>query len=96
MYNKKRLFGMDPKLAALLEAKEIHDDKLEALNLEMFILPEPDMPDQFMSIKPWKGAIKAPSNPPKIVESEPEETYEIEFVHGYKSDVAIQNLYYNA
>ena len=63
--------------------------------LELFIQVEPDQPDQFMAIKPWKGAIKAPSNPPPVIESQPDLTYEIEFVHGYLSKISVQNLHYN-
>jgi hypothetical protein len=73
----------------MLLQKEENDNLLIEKNLDLFIMPEPDMPDQFMAVKPWKGAIKAPSNPPAVNESQPEVTYEIEFVHGYKSDVAV-------
>ena len=72
-----------------MEKKEADDALLADKNLHLFILQEHDMPDQFMAVKPWKGAIKAPSNPPKVNESPPDESYEIEFVHGYKSDVAV-------
>lgn len=72
-----------------MEQKEADDAELADKNLHLFILPEPDMPDQFMAVKPWKGAIKAPSNPPQVNESQPDVSYEIEFAHGYKSDVAV-------
>lgn len=53
------------------------------------------MGDQFMACKPWIGAIKEPDVVPVINESKPDETYEIDFVHGFKSNLTRQNLYYN-
>ena len=48
-----------------------------------------------MSCKPWLGAIKKPTTGPLEENAEtPECSYEIEFVHGYKSDQARQNLFY--
>jgi len=60
-----------------------------------FFVEKPEVGDQFMACKPWLGAIKAPDVLPAINESMPEESYEIDFVHGYKSDLTRQNLYYN-
>ena len=52
--------------------------------------------DQFMSCKPWLGAIKKPTTEPlKEVKDRPDVSYAIEFVHGYKSDLTRQNLFYN-
>ena len=48
-----------------------------------------------MACKPWLGAIKEPAVVPHKNANPPEESYEIEFVHGYKSDLTRQNLYYN-
>ena len=48
-----------------------------------------------MACKPWIGAIKQPDILPHINANPPEETYEIDFVHGYKSDLTRQNLFYN-
>ena len=48
-----------------------------------------------MACKPWLGAIKPPDDLPVIDASPPEESFEIDFVHGYKSDLTRQNLYYN-
>jgi len=56
-----------------------------------------DFGDEFGAIKPWLGAIKEPTLEPLQVDtSMPDDTYEIDFAHGYKSDGAFQNLYYNA
>jgi hypothetical protein len=48
-----------------------------------------------MACKPWLGAIKQPDIIPTINSQRPEEKYGIDFVHGYKSDLTRQNLYYN-
>ena len=49
-----------------------------------------------MAVLPWKGAIKEPRNHPKPNPEKPEATYEIEFVHGYRSEDCRQNLFYNS
>lgn len=52
--------------------------------------------DQFMAVKPWLGAIKKPQiEPLDEIAACPDEQYEIDFVHGYKSDVVRQNLFYS-
>ena len=52
-----------------------------------FYVEPPEFGDQFMACKPWLGAIKAPEEVPAINSSPPAESYEIEFVQGYKSDL---------
>ena len=49
-----------------------------------------------MACKPWIGAVKEPEQIPPINKTPPDQSYEIEFVHGYKSDLTRQNLYYNS
>ena len=53
-----------------------------------------------MAVKPWLGAIKEPTTQPKEDlknrDRPPEERYQLEFAHGYKSDQVRQNLVYNA
>jgi len=68
-YDTKFWKKLDGEMQAYVRNKEIHDNLLVEKGLELFILPEPDMPDHFMAVKPWKGAIKAPSNPPEVNES---------------------------
>ena len=50
-----------------------------------------------MACKPWIGAIKPPTDVDQIVvnASPPDEQFIIDFVHGYKSDLTRQNLWYN-
>ena len=52
--------------------------------------------DQFMAVKPWLGAIKPPTiEPLQQTPAQPDEEYEIDFDHGYKSQTVRQNLFYN-
>ena len=48
-----------------------------------------------MAVLPWKGAIKEPTNHPVPNPSMPNVEYEMDFVYGYKSEEARQNLFYN-
>jgi len=48
-----------------------------------------------MACKPWIGAIKEPDVLPNENPNPPQQSFEIDFVHGYKSDLTRQNLYYN-
>ena len=75
------------------EEQKEDSDELDSDD-EFFVAP-PEIGDQFMACKPWLGAIKEPTEVPIINPSPPQDTYEIDFVHGYKSDLTRQNLYYN-
>ncbi|RHY31148.1 hypothetical protein DYB25_005922 [Aphanomyces astaci] len=55
-----------------------------------------DAGDEFMAVKPWIGAIAAPSNPPKENPREPELTMRLEWVFGYQTELSRNNLRYNA
>lgn len=37
-----------------------------------------------MAVKPWIGAIVEPTNHPPVNKSQPDETYELEYVYGYR------------
>ena len=77
-------------------AEENKDEESDELpSDDEFFVEEPEVGDQFMACKPWLGAIKAPDVVPAINESMPDEVFEIDFVHGYKSNLTRQNLYYN-
>ncbi|RLN68841.1 hypothetical protein BBJ28_00002720 [Nothophytophthora sp. Chile5] len=52
--------------------------------------------DEFMAVKPWIGAIVAPTNAATPNSREPELNVELEWVYGYQSELAQQNLAYNA
>ncbi|ETW03494.1 hypothetical protein, variant [Aphanomyces invadans] len=55
-----------------------------------------DAGDEFMAVKPWIGAITAPSNPPKENPREPEVTMHLDWVFGYQTELSRNNLRYNA
>ena len=50
-----------------------------------------------MAVKPWLGAVKKPEEMKKVKfnKTPPDEQYEVDFVHGYKSDSVRQNLFFN-
>jgi len=55
--------------------------------------------DEFMAVKPWLGAIKAPSDfakPPRDFDKEPEIELTLDYVHGFRAKDSRQNIYYNA
>jgi microtubule-associated protein-like 6 len=49
-----------------------------------------------MAVKPWVGAIKAPSNPPSVPATPPGCDLELEWVHGYAAQGSRSNLRYTA
>lgn len=51
--------------------------------------------EQFMAVKPWIGAIKTPDPCPEVNKEEPDETYAIEHVYGYRCEDSRQNVFYN-
>lgn len=57
---------------------------------------EPGEGDEFAAVKPWKGAIKKPSNAPNPVKKSPDKEYAIDWVYGYRSEEARQNAHFNA
>lgn len=78
------------------ETKEGEDSSEELDSDDDFYVDPPEFGDQFMACKPWLGAIKEPDVMPVVNEAIPDERFEIDFVHGYKSDLTRQNLHYNA
>ncbi|EGZ30558.1 hypothetical protein PHYSODRAFT_471884 [Phytophthora sojae] len=52
--------------------------------------------DEFMAVKPWIGAIVAPTNAATPNSREPDVKPELEWVYGYQSELSQQNLIYNA
>lgn len=92
-YNQIVKRGMDPEKYYKRMAWAA---KLEKDGFDCLVEREPDMADQFGSCQPWKGAIKKPTTGPLVLNKEqPNHTYEIEFVHGFKSNMAYQNCLYN-
>ncbi|KAL7687927.1 putative guanylate cyclase activating protein [Plasmopara halstedii] len=52
--------------------------------------------DEFMAVKPWIGAIIAPTNAATPNSRQPDLNVELEWVYGYQSEHSRQNLVYNA
>lgn len=51
--------------------------------------------DQFMAVKPWKGAIKPPTNIVyKSTGKAPPVTLELDYAHGYRTKDCRNNLKY--
>ena len=48
--------------------------------------------DEFMAIKPWLGAIVAPTSPPAAINSAPDADLSLEWVHGYRCFDARNNV----
>ena len=66
-----------------------HDDD------DIFATDEVSGTSEYMAVKPWLGAIVAPSHPPKSDSSAPDSTLKLEWVHGYRSFDSRSNLFYN-
>lgn len=61
-----------------------------------FEVEEVEEAKEFLSVKPWKGAVVEPADHPPVVKEKPDAGLELEYVYGYRSSDAKQNLYYNA
>ena len=52
--------------------------------------------DDFRPVKPWEGSIVAPTNPPRIDPTLPEERLELEWIHGLRCDDVRENVRYTS
>jgi len=98
---------LDPEAQLELEGKiydengEAHDayertEKKEAGDNALFEVEEAGEGDQFMAVKPWIGALKAPTNKPANNPSAPSKKLELEYVYGYRAIDSRQNLFYTS
>ncbi|GMF47257.1 unnamed protein product [Phytophthora fragariaefolia] len=78
---------------SLVEAESATDFSAESEEEESFDDPAGD---EFMAVKPWIGAISAPTNAAAPNSREPDVRPELEWVYGYQSELSHQNLVYNA
>jgi WD40 repeat protein len=83
------------------ENGEAHDayertEKKEAGDNALFEVEAAGEGDQFMAVKPWIGALKAPTNKPANNPSPPSRKLELEYVYGYRAIDSRQNLFYTA
>ena len=51
--------------------------------------------DWFMATKPWKGAIKEPTDHPDANPDAPDVGFELEYIFGYRCEDARQNVFLN-
>jgi WD40 repeat protein len=51
---------------------------------------------QFMAVRPWAGAIIAPTNLPKVEQAQPASNLKIDYVYGYRSLDSRQNVFYTS
>jgi len=63
---------------------------------DMFSGVEAEEGVQFAAVKPWIGAVVAPSNPPTVDKSPPSEGLVIDWIHGYRCHDSRNNLVYNS
>lgn len=62
---------------------------------DLFGTEEAATGDSFMAVKPWLGAMKEPSNPPKFNDAVPSKKLTIDWVHGFRAFDSRSNLVYN-
>ena len=62
---------------------------------DLFATKDASHVSEFMAVKPWLGAIVAPSKAPKADPSIPDSHLRLEWVHGYRSFDSRSNLVYN-
>lgn len=72
----------DHDLRTLMELEEKQDADAKA--------------DDFRPVKPWEGSVVAPTNPPPLDASMPDERLELEWVHGLRCDDVRENVRYTS
>ena len=70
--------------------------KTDNKKVGFFDIEETGAGDQALAVKPWIGAIRAPTNPPPVLDSDPNVDLELEYVYGYRCFDTRQNVYYTA
>lgn len=51
--------------------------------------------EQFMAVRPWIGQVTEPSQHNPVVTDQPDCTYALEYVYGYRCADSKQNVYWN-
>jgi microtubule-associated protein-like 6 len=51
--------------------------------------------DQFMAVRPWIGQVAEPDNHNEVNTEQPDTTYTLQYVYGYRSEDSRQNVYFN-
>jgi microtubule-associated protein-like 1/2 len=68
----------------------------DAADDDLFGVEEAGQAQEFMAVKPWLGAIVAPSKPPSNNANPPDRKLRLEWAHGYRAFDSRSNLFYNA
>jgi len=78
------------------QAEDDAGDEEEDLDDGGFEIEEMEAGDEFMAVKPWLGAMKAPSNfePDPKQRKAPNVKLELEYCHGYRAKDCRNNLRY--
>jgi hypothetical protein len=73
------------------------EDKIEADDREFDFFEGADAGsgEQFMSVRPYEGAIMEPKNHNDASNDAPDVEYELEYVYGYRCEDSRMNLFYN-
>ena len=91
--------GSKKDAAHKMKSKSYDEDapvQYDDIMSQIFEKIEPGEGDEFAAVKPWLGAIKEPKSHPKPVKKAPAEEYVIDWVYGYRSEEARQNVQFNA
>ena len=86
-----------PKVRHIKEPKEAKDQYVEEDDAGLFNEEITEEGTEFMAVKPWLGAIKAPSSFTGLgseFDREPNVDIELEYVYGYRTKDTRNNLYY--
>jgi len=89
--SKKHLAQEMKKKVYAGEVDQQYDDILS----QLFEKVKPGEGDEFAAVKPWLGAIKEPKDHPKPNKKPPADEFEIDWVHGYRSEEARMNCQFN-
>jgi hypothetical protein len=69
------------------------DDKPES---DFFDAMDAGAGEQFMAVRPYKGAIMEPDNHPDANPAAPDESWALDYCYGYRCEDSRQNVYLNA
>lgn len=69
-------------------------DKSKRIDDETLFSEDKAVGEKFMAVKPWKGAVIPPTNAPRNNPEEPDVSYALEYVYGYRTYDCRQNLYF--
>lgn len=80
------------------KGKSLHtlppNDEESKSTVGLFEMESAGAGDQMLAVKPWIGAIKPPSNPPRFKNMPPSISLQLEYVYGYRCFDSRQNLFY--